>query len=127
MISSTRFDIHTDSFTAAPQVAGLIATYIADSILPSEWNTVKGIQRVTAIRQYLFSNASSWVRPKGCRMIWNGASQNEHENAQKAVESEANKDTLTKNSSNPFKSAFEDIGSRRYLAQSLKNPECFGL
>jgi hypothetical protein len=66
--------------TAAPQVAGLIATYLSYDSKP--WDDSKqGIERVKAIRDYLVSDRSSWERQPGIRMIWNGAGENEHRSA----------------------------------------------
>jgi hypothetical protein len=42
-----------------------------------------GIERVKVIRDYVASEASSWERTKdsGIRMIWNGATKEDHDNA----------------------------------------------
>ncbi|KAH7392248.1 peptidase S8/S53 domain-containing protein [Phaeosphaeria sp. MPI-PUGE-AT-0046c] len=65
---------------AAPQVAGLIATYLSYAQRPWD-DSKKGIERVKAIRDYLVSDASSWERQPGIRMIWNGATKEDHESA----------------------------------------------
>jgi hypothetical protein len=65
--------------TAAPQVAGLIATYLSYSTKP--WDDTKtGVDRVKAIRDYVTSEHSSWVRDpaSGIRVIWNGANKAAH-------------------------------------------------
>jgi len=43
-----------------------------------------GVERVEAIRKYLVSDASSWERLKdtGIRLIWNGATKEDHDNAE---------------------------------------------
>jgi hypothetical protein len=60
---------------AARLVAGLIATYMAYDKVP--WDDSKeGIERVTEIRKFLLSDASSVVRSKtqkDVRVVWNGA------------------------------------------------------
>ena len=64
---------------AAPQVAGLIATYLSYSTKP--WDDSKtGVERVKAIRDYVTSEHSSWVRASGSniRVIWNGATKADH-------------------------------------------------
>lgn len=65
---------------AAPQVAGLIATYLSYAQKPWD-DSKKGLERVKAIRDYLVSDASSWERQPGIRMIWNGAAKEDHESA----------------------------------------------
>jgi hypothetical protein len=65
---------------AAPQVAGLIATYLSYDTKPWDDNK-QGVERVKAIRDYLVSDQSSWERKPGIRMIWNGAGENEHKGA----------------------------------------------
>ncbi|KAH6883067.1 peptidase S8/S53 domain-containing protein [Alternaria rosae] len=67
---------------AAPQVAGLIATYLSYATKPSD-DTKTGVERVKAIRDYLTSEKSSWVRDRdnpnsGIRVIWNGADAAAH-------------------------------------------------
>lgn len=45
-------------------------------------NSKTGIDRVKTIRDYVFSEASSWVRPnRGERCIWNGAKKENHDSA----------------------------------------------
>jgi hypothetical protein len=64
---------------AAPQVAGLIATYLSYSTKP--WDDSKtGVERVKAIRDYIVSEHSSWERApdSGIRVIWNGATKDDH-------------------------------------------------
>jgi hypothetical protein len=63
-------------------VAGLIATYLAYDQKP--WDDSKqGVERVKAIRDYLTTDSSSWVRKAGSdvRMIWSGAAKEQHESA----------------------------------------------
>lgn len=67
--------------TAAPQVAGLIATYFSDTTRKYPWEGKEDLERVIAIREYLLSPNSSWERVPGFPMIWNGASQDDHNNA----------------------------------------------
>jgi hypothetical protein len=65
--------------TAAPLVAGLIATYMSYSTKP--WDDSKtGVERVKAIRAYLLKDESSWVRDptSGLRVVWNGATEDDH-------------------------------------------------
>lgn len=67
------------SNVAAPQVAGLIATYLSYSTKP--WDDTKtGVERVKAIRDYVASEKSSWERApgSGIRVIWNGADEAAH-------------------------------------------------
>tara|TARA_R110002003_G_scaffold391_6_gene19468 strand:+ start:453 stop:1055 length:603 start_codon:yes stop_codon:yes gene_type:complete len=51
------------------------------------WDGLKGLQRVEAIKRYLLSDASSWARQDETdtghpiRMIWNGAKKEDHESA----------------------------------------------
>jgi hypothetical protein len=61
-------------------VAGLIATYMAYDQKPWDDN-LQGLQRVKAITDYLLSDASSWERSPGIRMIWNGAKEDDHRDA----------------------------------------------
>lgn len=68
------------SQSAAPQVAGLIATYMSYDQIPWD-DSLGGLARVKAIRDYLVSDASSWERQPGIRMIWNGAKKEDHESA----------------------------------------------
>jgi len=74
-------DRYTDtSQTAAPQVAGLIATYLAYDKKP--WDDTKtGMNRVREIRRYITSKASSWERKQGINVIWNGATEEDHKSA----------------------------------------------
>ncbi|KAH7131789.1 peptidase S8/S53 domain-containing protein [Dendryphion nanum] len=68
------------SSLAAPAVAGVIATYLAYDTPP--WDSSKqGKDRVRAIKEYIKSDASSWERKPGIRMIWNGADENAHKDA----------------------------------------------
>lgn len=67
--------------TAAPQVAGLIATYLSHEPTSQQWKDLTGITRIKAIRDYLVSDKSSWERSAGIRMIWNGAAKEDHQNA----------------------------------------------
>ena len=75
-------NLTSDSGIAAPQVAGLIATYLSYETKP--WDDTKtGVERVKAIRDYLTSEKSSWVRDRddpnsGIRVIWNGADAAAH-------------------------------------------------
>lgn len=65
---------------AVPIVAGVIATYLNYDPLP--WDSgKKGKDRVRAIRDFIKSDASSWERKPGIRMIWNGADENAHKDA----------------------------------------------
>jgi hypothetical protein len=65
---------------AAPQVAGLIATYLSYTSKP--WDDSKqSVERVKAIRDHVISDRSSWPRQDGIRAIWNGAGENEHRSA----------------------------------------------
>jgi hypothetical protein len=74
---------------AAPQVAGLIATYLSYEPTQKYWDGLKGTKRVEAIRDYLLSDDSSWTRSKPSsnhpkdqiRMIWNGAKEEDHKSA----------------------------------------------
>ncbi|KAI4962164.1 hypothetical protein J4E86_001196 [Alternaria arbusti] len=71
--------VASGSSLAAPQVAGLIATYLSYSTKP--WDDSKtGVERVKAIRDYVTSEHSSWVRASGSniRVIWNGATKADH-------------------------------------------------
>lgn len=75
-------NLTSDPLIAAPQVAGLIATYLSYETKP--WDDTKtGVERVKAIRDYLTSEKSSWVRDRddpnsGIRVIWNGADAAAH-------------------------------------------------
>jgi hypothetical protein len=69
--------------SAAPQVAGLIATYISYATKP--WDDTKtGVDRINAIIEYLVSEDSSDERAanSGIRMIWNGATEDNHRHPQ---------------------------------------------
>ncbi|KAF2176956.1 subtilisin-like protein [Zopfia rhizophila CBS 207.26] len=71
----------TDSGTSfsTPQVAGIIATYLTYD--PPPWDGSKqGKERVQAIKDYILSDKSSWVRKAGSdlRVIWNGATKDDH-------------------------------------------------
>jgi hypothetical protein len=86
LVSSGRhfsYRICTDILpTAAPQVAGLIATYLSMDNQP--WNNdLRGLERVRAIRDYVTSEGSSSERNKGSgvNIIWNGAQKEDHESA----------------------------------------------
>jgi hypothetical protein len=73
-------------------VAGLIATYLSYATKP--WDDRKtGIDRVKAIREYLVSDQSSWIRPAGVdpdptksiRVVWNGATKDIHDDAEEDI------------------------------------------
>jgi hypothetical protein len=76
---------NTDSRTAAPAVAGVIATYMSRAKVPWSDND-KGYARVSAIRDYLRSDASSDIRNpfanEAIRIVWNGATIDDHKGAQ---------------------------------------------
>lgn len=65
---------------AAPQVAGIIATYLSYDTDKRDWKDKTGVERVKEIRKYIQSDQSSWVRDKtnGIRLIWNGATKEDH-------------------------------------------------
>ncbi|KAH7064342.1 peptidase S8/S53 domain-containing protein [Paraphoma chrysanthemicola] len=79
----------TGTSYAAPQVAGLIATYLTQDSVNGRWAGLQGAQRVEEIRRYLVSGDSAWARHeandeasgKQIRMIWNGAKKEDHESA----------------------------------------------
>ncbi|KAH7075138.1 hypothetical protein FB567DRAFT_597071 [Paraphoma chrysanthemicola] len=79
----------TGTSYAAPQVAGLIATFLSHEPTRRQWDGFTGTQRVQAIRDYLLSDSASWMRNsdvdpgsgKQIRMIWNGAKKEDHESA----------------------------------------------
>ncbi|KAF2850900.1 hypothetical protein T440DRAFT_529503 [Plenodomus tracheiphilus IPT5] len=66
---------------SAPQVAGLIATYLSYHTDKRDWKDKTGVERVKEIRKYIQSDQSSWVRDKtnGIRLIWNGATKEDHD------------------------------------------------
>jgi hypothetical protein len=78
-------NVDTD-FTAAPQVARLITAYLSYDTDRRDWKDKTGIERVEAIRDYIQSDRSSWVREKteGSRLIWNGATKEDHDSAVEA-------------------------------------------
>jgi hypothetical protein len=68
---------------AAPLVAGVIATYLNYEPLP--WGeSYTGKERVQAIKDYIVTDKSSWIRKAGSdiRVIWNGATKENHKNAE---------------------------------------------
>ena len=70
---------------AAPAVAGLIATYLAQGKGP--WEGRNGKERVAAIKTYLQSDLSSWVRKADAddaRVVRNGADKPAHDSATSA-------------------------------------------
>lgn len=80
----------TNLHAAAPQVGGLVATYLSYAIKPWE-DTQTGVERVKVIRKYLKTDASSWIRPAGVdaddpnksiRVMWNGATKEIHDDAE---------------------------------------------
>ncbi|KAF2850303.1 hypothetical protein T440DRAFT_518402 [Plenodomus tracheiphilus IPT5] len=75
----------TDTGTSfgAPQVAGLIATYLSHELTRKQWDGKSGISCIEEITKYLVSDDSSWIRKSGSdtRMIWNGAKEEDHKNA----------------------------------------------
>jgi len=73
--------ITTKIRTAAPQVAGLIATYLSYDKSKQPWDGLTGIERVVAIKKYLTSDISSWERQTGVNAIWNGATEEAHKSA----------------------------------------------
>ncbi|KAF2125230.1 subtilisin-like protein [Dothidotthia symphoricarpi CBS 119687] len=68
---------------ASPAVAGLIATYMAYDTIPWD-DSKKGIERVQAIMSFVQSDASSVIRntETKLRIIWNGATIEDHKDAQ---------------------------------------------
>jgi hypothetical protein len=65
--------------SAAPMVAGVIATYL--NYDPPPWDgSKKGKERVQAIKDYIRSDKSSWVHKAGSdlNVIWNGATKEDH-------------------------------------------------
>jgi hypothetical protein len=68
---------------AAPQVAGIIATYLSYDTDKRDWKDKTGVERVKEIRKYIQSDQSSWVRdkPSDIRLIWNGATKEDHDSA----------------------------------------------
>jgi hypothetical protein len=78
--------ICSDAVTlAAPQVAGVVATYLSHPETNKKWDGLKGIKRVEAIQKYLISDESSWVKNQNkdelgnpIRVIWNGAKEEDH-------------------------------------------------
>jgi hypothetical protein len=70
----------TDFVIAAPQVAGLVATYLSSTPISDQWKNLQGYKRVEAIKDYLVSEKSSHSRRKDNDLcvIWNGALEEDH-------------------------------------------------
>ncbi|CAN9415232.1 unnamed protein product [Alternaria alternata] len=73
---------------AAPQVAGVIATYLSHAETSEQWNGLTGVKRVQEIQKYLISDNSSWIKsgakdPDGydLRVVWNGAKEEDHKSS----------------------------------------------
>jgi hypothetical protein len=74
--------------SAAPQVAGVIATYLSHAETSKQWNGLTGVKRVQEILKYLISDKSSWIQsgakdPDGydLRVVWNGAKEEDHKSS----------------------------------------------
>ncbi|KAF2023718.1 hypothetical protein EK21DRAFT_118511 [Setomelanomma holmii] len=82
---------------AAPQMAGLIATYLSFAPISDQWKSLPGYKRVEAIKNYLMSDKSSWVRKSNTdtgedlRVICNGAEKEDH----KSVGANPGRDSAT--------------------------------
>jgi hypothetical protein len=74
--------------SAAPQVAGVIATYLSHAETSKQWDGLTGVKRVQEILKYLISDKSSWIQggakdPDGydLRVVWNGAKEEDHKSS----------------------------------------------
>lgn len=74
--------ILTRNIIAAPQVAGIIATYLSYDTDQRPWKDLTGVARVKEIIEYIQSDQSSWARvTNGVRLVWNGATKEDHDSA----------------------------------------------
>ncbi|KAF2867475.1 peptidase S8/S53 domain-containing protein [Massariosphaeria phaeospora] len=82
-VNEAKFEYYGSSM-AAPAVAGLIALYMAYDKPPwveGDTPEPEGYARVQAIKDYIMSDKSSYERSPGIKMIWNGATEQNHKDA----------------------------------------------
>jgi hypothetical protein len=95
---------YTSTDSAARLVAGVIATHL--NYDPPPWDgSLTGKARVQAIKDYIQSDGSSWIR-KGdinTRAIWNGATRTDHNSAgaNQCLASKKRQDCNTSSPSSP--------------------------
>jgi hypothetical protein len=89
--------------SAAPQVAGVIATYLSHAETSKQWDGLTGVKRVQEILKYLISDKSSWIQsgakdPDGydLRVVWNGAKEEDHKSSGANGYSDSQAPTKTK-------------------------------
>jgi hypothetical protein len=75
-------DTNSLSYPATPHVAGVIATWLGQDTRPWSNDNQPSIERVKSIRDFIKSSDSAgWQRPGGERVLWNSATEQDHDSA----------------------------------------------